>query len=289
MNSTPTPNAGEAGEGPIASADERLAEAHKQIARADEELTRLSEQLARMERDAASPPPAEAEPPSVGPAPAPAPAPASAGPGPQPSSGRPAFRALAALSMAGCVVVAVLASQSSYGARAKLAVARWVPQLASAPSLPPDDPPLPAQPAPSAVQVAAADAPPPQPTPAPSTATPDAAPKAAQDSAPPAPPALPNQTELLQTIARDLANMQRNIEQLKADQQQTARESSKAIEELKASQEELKRALAKVSEPKTSAPPTPPAPTARKPQRTYEPPYARAPPRMPREWLYDDW
>ncbi|WP_076862244.1 hypothetical protein [Bradyrhizobium mercantei] len=84
--------------------------------------------------------------------------------------------------------------------------------------------------------------------------------------------------------------MQRNIEQLKADQQQTARENSKAIEDLKASQEELKRTLAKVSEQKASAPPTQPAPTPRKPQRTYEPPYARAPPRMPpREWLYDDW
>ncbi len=289
MNSTPTPNAAEPGEGPAASADERLAEAHKQIVRADEELTRLSEQLAKMERDAAPPPPppsAEPDPPSVGLA-------ASSGPGSQSSPGRPAFRALAALSLAACVVVAVLASQSSYGARAKLVVARWVPQFASAPSLPPDDPPLAAQRAPSAVQIAAAEPAPPQPTPAPapSTAMQDAAPKATQDTPPPTPAAPPDRTDLLQTIARDLANVQRNIEQLKADQQQTARENSKAIEELKASQEELKRALARVSEQKTtSAPPTQPAPTPRKPQRTYEPPYARAPPRMPpREWLYDDW
>jgi len=259
----------------------------------------LSERLAKMERDAAppprapSPPSAEPVPPSVGPAASSGPAPsgvASSRPSPQSSSGRPAFRALAALSMVACVVVAVLASQSSYGARAKLVVARWVPQLASAPSSRPDDPPLPAPRAASALQVAAAEAAPPQPAPAPTTATPEAAPKATQDAAPQTPAAPPEQTELLKTIARDLANVQRNIDQLKAEQQQTARESSKAIEELRASQEELKRALAKVSEQKTSAPPAQPAPAPRKPQRTYEPPYARAPPRMPpREWLYDDW
>lgn len=160
MNSTPTPNAAEPGEGPAASADERLAEAQREIARADEELTRLSERLAKMERDAAppprapSPPSAEPVPPSVGPAASSGPAPsgvASSRPSPQSSSGRPAFRALAALSMVACVVVAVLASQSSYGARAKLVVARWVPQLASAPSSRPDDPPLPAPRAASAL------------------------------------------------------------------------------------------------------------------------------------------
>ena len=59
----------------------------------------------------------------------------------------------------------------------------------------------------------------------------------------------PDQTQLLQTIARDLANLERTIEQLKANQQQMANDNSKAIGELKASQEEMKRALAKVSEP----------------------------------------
>ena len=86
-------------------------------------------------------------------------------------------------------------------------------------------------------------------------------------------------------MARDLANVERNIEQLKAD-------NSKAIEELKASQEEIKRALARVSEqnlPKTSPPPTQPTPTLRKPERTYQSPYARARPRIPREWIYDEW
>ena len=99
---------------------------------------------------------------------------------------------------------------------------------------------------------------------------------------------------MLQTIARDLANLERTIEQLKANQQQMASDNSKAIGELKASQEEMKRVLAKVSEqnpPKTSQPrrPTQPAPTLRKPERTLERSQARARPRYRREWIYDDW
>jgi chromosome segregation ATPase len=90
-------------------------------------------------------------------------------------------------------------------------------------------------------------------------------------------------------MARDLANLERSIEQLKANQQQMASDSSKAIAELKASQEEIKRVLAKVSEqnpPRTSPPPTQPAPALRKPERS---PQARTRPRYPREWMYDDW
>ena len=253
MNSTPPPKAIEPHNAVIARADEQLTHAHEQIVRADEELTRLSEQLAKMERGAARPP--------------------SAGPGPQSPPRRPALRALVGLLLAACIVVAALVLQSSYGGGAKLVVARWAPQLVSTPSLPPENAPLPAQPAPSFVQVAAAEAAPPQATPLAQTA----------------PPA--DHTELLQTMARDLANVERNIEQLKANQQQIASDNSKAIGELKASQEEIKRVLARVTEqnlPKTSPPPTQPPPTLRKPERTRQSPYARARPRIPREWLYDD-
>jgi hypothetical protein len=187
------------------------------------------------------------------------------------------------LPIGACVVVAVLVLQSPYGARAKLVVARWAPQLASTPSLPPENAPLAAQPARSVVQVAAADAVPPQATPVAQTAPQDAAPRATA--------ALPDQTQLLQTMARDLANLERNVEQLKATQQQIANDTSKAIEELKASQEQMKRTLAKVSEqnpPKASSPPTPPTPALRKPERTPPPPYARVRPRIPREWIDDD-
>jgi chromosome segregation ATPase len=123
---------------------------------------------------------------------------------------------------------------------------------------------------------------------------------APQDAAPAAPAAPPDQTQLLQTVARDLANLERTIEQLKANQQQMATDNSKAIGELKASQEEMKRVLAKVSEPspaKTSQAPSPPqtrrastqpAPILRRAVRARERPQARARPRYRREWIYDD-
>jgi hypothetical protein len=291
MNSTPTPKAIEPHNALIALADEQLAHAYEQIARADEELARLSEQLAKMERDAARP---------------------SAGPGPQlpprrpalravgqmardaarpPSAGlrprRAALRALVGLPLAACIVVAALVLQSSYGGGAKPVVARSAPQLVSTPSSPPENAPLPAQPAPSIVQAAAAEAAPPQATPVAQTAP--------QNAAPTATAALPDHAQFLQTMASDLANVERNIEQLKANQQQIASDNSKAIkaiDELKASQEEIKRVLARVSDqnlPKTSAPPMQPTPTLRKPERTLRSPYERARPRIPREWMYDEW
>jgi hypothetical protein len=263
MSSTPTPKAIEPHNAPIARADEQLAHAHEQITRAGEDLARLSEQLAKMERDAARP--------------------TSAGPGLQTPPRRPALGAVVGLPLAACIVAAALVLQPSFGGWAKLVVARWAPQLVSTPSLPAENAPLPAQPAPSIVQVAAAEAAPPQATPLAQTAP--------QDAAPTATAAIPDQTKLLQTMARDLANVERNIEQLKADQQQIASDNSKAIEGLKASQEEIKRVLARVSEqnpPKTSPPPTQPTPTLRKPERTLQSPYARARHRIPREWIYDD-
>jgi hypothetical protein len=271
MNSTPTSKAIEPQDALIARADERLAHAYQQIARADEELTRVSEQVAKMEREAAQPRSAE-------PAPQPPPSP---GPAQQSPPRRSALRALTGLMLAASIVVAALVLQSSYGGGAKLVVARWAPQLVSTPSLPPENPPLPVQPAPSTVGVAAAEAAPPQATPL--------AQSAPQDSAPTATAALPDQTQLLQTMARNLANVERNIEQLRANQQQMASDNSRAIEALKASQEEMKRVLARVSEqnpPKTSSPPTRPTPTLRKPERT---PQVRARPRIPREWIYDDY
>ena len=262
MNSTPT--AIERRDALVARADEQFAHVHEQIARADEQLARVTEQLAKMDRDAPRPP--------------------SAGPRPQSPPRRPARGAFVGLPLAACIVVAGLVLYSSYGSGAKLLVARWAPQLALTPSLPPENPPLPVQPALSTVQVAAAEAAPPQATLLAQTAP--------QDAAPTATPALPDPTQLLQKMARDLANLERNIEQLKANQQQMAVDNSKAIGELKASQEEIKRVLAKVSEqnpPRTSPPPTQPTPTLRKPERTLQSPYARARPRIPREWIDDEW
>ena len=224
----------------------------------------MTEQLARMERDSARPP--------------------SAGPSPQSPLGRPGLRALVGLPLAAFIVVAALILQSSFGGGAKLVVARWAPQLVSTPSLPPEKPSFLAQPAPSTVQVAAAEAPRPQATLLAQTAPQDAAPTAAATP--------PDHTQSQQTMARDLANVERDIEQLKANQQQMASDISKAIEQLNASQEEMKRVLARVSEqnlPKTSPPPTQPIRTMRKPERTLQLPHARARPRIPREeWYYSD-
>jgi hypothetical protein len=265
MNSIPTSKANQSPDAPVPRADERLAHAYGQITRAGEELARVSEQVAKMEHDAAHP--HATRPPSVG-------------TGPQSSPGK---RALFGLVLAACIVAAALVLQSSYGAGDKPVVAHWAPQPVSAPRS--ENLLVPADPAPSAVQVAAAEATPPQATPLPQTAP--------QGAAPTTTATPPDYTELLQTMARDLANLERNIEQLKANQQQMVRDSSKAIEELNANQEEMKRELAKLSEqnpPKTSPPPARPTPTLRRSERTPQPPHARARPRLPREWIYDeDW
>jgi hypothetical protein len=207
------------------------------------------------------------------------------------------------LLLAACFVVAALIG-SIYGGGI---VTRWAPLPGSKQSSPQEAPTLAAQSAPALVQVAAAEttslpaAPPEAPPQARSLAQAqpapqDAAPLATKAPAATAPAAAtpPDQAELLQKIARDLATLERNIEQLKANQQQTAGENSKAIGELRASQEELKRTIAKVSPqplPKVSAPAAPPVSVVRRPERSYQPPQARARPRYyPREdWIYDDW
>ena len=287
MNSTPDPKETKPHDALIAGADEGLAHAHEQIKRADEQLTRLTEQLARMERDDAHPSSARLGSHEPGPH---EPGPHEPNPQPPPG-GRPALLTLVGLSLAACItVVALLVLLLSYGDGPTLIVARWAPQPASTPTLPPENPPFSAQSAPSTVQVTAAEVAPAQATPPPATLLAQAAP---QGAAPAAPAAPPDQTQLLQTIARDLANLERNIEQLKANQQQIANDNSKAIGELKASEEEIKRVLARVSEQnlaKTSPPPTQPTPTLRKPERTLQSPYARVRPRiLPREWYYDEW
>ena len=294
MNSTPDPKETEPREPLTGDADERLAHAHDQIKRADEQLTRLTEQLAKMERDDARPPSAGAGvqgPGATGPSEqepgAQAPDRQGAGQveaGPQPPPrGRPALPTLVGLSLAACIIVAaLLALLLSYGDGPTLIVARWAPQPVSRP----ENPPSPAQPSPSTFQVAAAESTPAQ-APPPTTLA-----QAAPQEAAPAPAALPDQTQLLQTMARDLANLERALAQLKADQQQIASDNSKAIGELKASQEEIKRGLAKVTEqgpPRAAQPPSPaqPAPALRRPERASPP--ARPRPRYPREWMYDDW
>ncbi len=148
-----------------------------------------------------------------------------------------------------------------------------------------EKPGFPAQPS-STAQVAAATPVLPQPTASAQTAP--------QDVAPAAAPISPELTQLLQTMARDLTNVGQGIEQLKANQEQTARENAKATEQLKASQEQMTRLIAKASEqnprPRTSAPPLRPIATVvtRKPVPTHQSPQAGARPLAPVQLQPDD-
>jgi hypothetical protein len=260
MSSTPTPKAVEPHKAQIAPA-EQLARAHEQIKRAGEDLARLSEQVTKMERDAARSL-------SVG----------------RSLPRRPALKALLGLPLAACVVVAALVLQSSYDGGTKPVFAGSATESVSTPTLEPENAPLAAQQAPSIIQVAAAEAAPPQATPPQAAPLDQSAPRDTELST------LRDQAQLLQAMAREIADIERNMEQLKANQQQTASENSKAIEELKTSQEEIKRVLARLSEqnPPKASPPPQATTTLHRPERSLQPPRARERPRSPRERFYDD-
>lgn len=257
VNSTPNPNSTK--DPLLARGDEQLARVRERIASADEQIARVTEQLSSMERAGASN--------------------SSPGPGPQLRRGRSALRVLIGLLLAACIVLAALVSQSSRDGL-KPILARWAAQLVSTSSSPPNNPPFSAQPGPSFQQVATAEVIPPQAVPLPQIGPQDAAPTAAGTSEP---------MQLLQTMTRHVANMEREIEQLKVKQDQIAGDNSKAIEQLKAKQEDMARLLSKVSEqsarPITSPPPAGPAPTASKPAPTQSP-QARARPLTPPRWQY---
>jgi predicted FMN-binding regulatory protein PaiB len=196
---------------------------------------------------------------------------------PRRSRDRPWLRGIVGLLLVAYILAAAFVSQSSYGD----AVARSAPQLVSALTLPLEKLMLFTEPNPSSVQLAAAE---------------------------PASPAqiTPHDVEpakLLQTMARDLANVEREIEQLKASQQQLASDNANAIEQIKASQEQAARGIARNVEllkasqeqvaqliaraseqnlrPKTSAPQPQVALGTRKPVPTPATPHASAHPQAP--------
>jgi septal ring factor EnvC (AmiA/AmiB activator) len=211
----------------VARADERLAHAYQQIARADEELARFNEQISRLEKK-----PAKRL--------------------RQPSRGRPALRGLIGLLLTAGICSAAFAWQS-HGETIRPMISRWAPQLAA--SLPSEAPKV-ADQSPPAVQLAAADAAVSQLPPPAQTTAPDAA----------AAPIAAEQTQLLQTMARDLASVQQEIEQLKAGQAELVRENARAAEQLRANQEQMARAIASASEQNLRPKPAvAPLPAARKP------------------------
>jgi hypothetical protein len=237
-----------------ARADEELAHAYSQITRAGEEIARAEEQLAKLER-----------------------AGRRAAAAKRPSRGGRAVRGLIGLMLAACICVAAFVWHSPYGDAVRQIVAGWAPQLVAIASLPLEKPGLPAQPGPPAVQAAAKAAAPPQPAPPAQSATEDVAP------APAAAALSPDLTQLLQSMARDVAAMGQSIEQIKASQERMARDHVNAVDLLRASQEQMARTIAKTSEARTSEartsdqnprprisapPPRPVAAPARKPVPT---------------------
>jgi hypothetical protein len=236
----------------VARADEELAHVYEQITRADEQIARAEEQLFKLAHDGARP----------------------AVPGKRPLLGGQAARGVTGLMLTACICVAAIVWQSSYADAAKQIIARWAPQIVPTSSLPLENPGLSAQPSPPTVQAPAAKTAPPPPAPLAQTAPQDVAPTAALS---------PELTQLLQSMARDLATVGQRIEQLKASQEQIRRDNANAAEQLKASQEQMARFIAKASEqnlrPKISAlPPRPTATPTRKPVPTLPSPQAATQP-----------
>jgi hypothetical protein len=179
-------------------------------------------------------------------------------------------RAFIALLFATCLGVFGIVWQR-YGDAATRMITKSAPQFLSS-LLPPEKPaPLVEAAAPAVVADAAStdasNAPPPQPA--------SVAPAAPDSVAPAAAAPAPEQAQLLQSMARDLASLGQQVEQLKA-----------SIDELKAGQQQVSRDIAKAAEqnlrPKMSAAPAlPPRPTParpRKPITPSPPPQAVMPP-----------
>jgi hypothetical protein len=203
----------------LTRADDEVGHAYQEIKRADEELARAHEKLLKLERDAV--------------------------PGNRSLFDRPAVRGLTGLLLAVCIGVAAIGWQSSYGDVAKEIVGRWVPQRVVTSPPPLENTGLTAQPSPPTVQAVVEKTTSPQPPLLAQAAPEDVAPTAAATLS-------PELTQLLQSMARDLATLRQGIEQIKASQEQLARDNAHAAEQLKATQEQMARVIAKPPEAKPS-------------------------------------
>src|SRR6195256_2798439 len=136
----------------------------------------------------------------------------------KPSFGVRAMRGFVGFMLAVCIGVAGVVWQA-YGDAAKQMIARGTPPLVATSSPPPENPGLPEQPNPPAVQANAAKAAPPQPAPPA---------QAAAEGVTPAAAAAPESAVLLESMARELASARQEIEQLKASQEQMSRDLAKS-------------------------------------------------------------
>ncbi len=244
MHSTLNPKQNDPQRVLIARVDEELARTREQIAQADEQLSKLERDAARYPSDHPQTRTNMVRP---------------AVHGNLLSPGARAKRGLIGLLLAACIGVAAIVWQSSYGDAAKQVIATWAPQVGPTSSQPLENPRISAQPIPTTARVVAVQ------TASPETARRDRT--ASQDAAPTAAPVSSELAQLLQTMARDLGNVEHGIEQLKASQEQMASDNAKTVEQLRASQEQMTRLVARASEqnlrPKTSAPPPRPIATTK--------------------------
>ena len=221
MNSIPNPKQTNPHDVAVAA----LKEAYEQFGRADEERARVDDEVSKLEQDAA---PYFSDPqtrinafqPGV--------------PDDRPSLGGREIRGFIGFLLAMCIAVAAFVWQSPfYGGAAKQIIARWAPQLVPTSSLTLESPGLPAQPSPPTVQAAAKTAPP-QPALLAQTAP--------EDVAPPTGAGLSTElAQQLQSMARDLATVGQEIEQLKTSQAQMVRDNGELAEQLKAAQAQMVR------------------------------------------------
>jgi hypothetical protein len=195
-------------------------------------------------------------------------------PADRPSIGARAIRAFIGFLLALCIGVAGIAWQS-YGDAAKQMIARWAPQLVLTSSPPLENPGLPEQPNPPAVQASAAKAAPPQPAPLARTAPEGVAPANAALS--------PEAAQLLQSLGQEIEQLKASIALLKASQEQMSRDIAKVSEvrasEVKAFEQNLRPRISAISAP-------PRRPAVALAHRPMPPPYppsqaAAVPPPLP--------
>jgi chemotaxis protein histidine kinase CheA len=251
----------------VKRADEKIANAREQITRADEQIARVHEELSRLESVARS------HPADTG---APAPTFRPVVPDRRSSRGRPVMRVLVSLLLAAFICVAAFAWRSPYGDAARSMLARSAPEVAQA-TLPSQTvTALSAQPASSTIQTAAGEQPSQQEPSAQPTQPSEA--KNAEIS--------PELVQTLETMARDLANLQQAVQQLRTSQDQVASDSVKAVEQLKDNQEQMARVLARLVEQSMqartpAAAPRPATPATRTPVATATRPPAATAARTP--------
>ena len=191
---------------------------------------------------------------------------------------RSALRGPTVLLLAAFICVAAIGSQLSYSGTGRLIITRWMPQLIPTSAQLLEKSGAPTQPSPATVHAVTTEPAPAQP------ATPDQT--ASQDVAPTTASVPSEFNRLVQTMARDLVNVEQGIEQLKSRLDQIASDNAQAVEQLKASQELMTRLITKASEqnlrPKILVPrPQPTTTLASKPLRALPSPQVTARPQAP--------